>query len=83
MKTITLLFKGLKKGMQNFGNDLTTMINSALLLIVYIIGVGITCLFSKLFKKKFLETKLSRKNDSYWSELNLKKQDISHYYRQF
>ena len=83
MKEIQLILKSLKKGMQNFGHDITIIINSTLLLIAYFIGIGITSIFSKLFKKQFLETKISKKEDTYWSDLNLKKQVIDNYYRQF
>ncbi len=78
-----LFFKGFKKGMHNFGGTIATIVNSGLLLIVYFIGVGITSIIAKLSGKHFLETKISKKRDSYWSDLNLKKKPIEEYYRQF
>ena len=74
-------FKGFKKGMKGFGDNLTIIINSILLSLVYIIGVGLTSLFAKLFRKKFLE--LKKRRGTYWSELNLKKKSTEDYYRQF
>ncbi len=82
MKEVKQFFKGLRKGMQNFGHDIALIINTILLTFVYLIGVGLTSLFAKLFRKHFLETKLSKK-DSYWSDLNLKKKPMEDYYRQF
>ena len=73
---------GFNKGMKNFGHNLALIINSILLSVVYLIGVGITSIFAKLFKKHFLDMKLL-KRDSYWSDLDLKKKPIKEYYRQF
>ena len=73
--------KGFKNGMQNFGKSIVTIINTILLLLVYILGVGLTALFAKITGKKFLETEL--KKGSYWTSLNLKKKKTEDYYRQF
>jgi uncharacterized protein YqhQ len=73
--------KGFKEGMSNFGHLITTLVNSALLFVVYVIGVGATSIIAKIFKKHFLENK--DKKTTYWSKLNLKKRPIQEYYRQF
>lgn len=75
--------KGFRKGMHDFGQTLVIIINSSLLLIVYVIGVGLTSIFAKICGKHFLETKISRKKETYWSDLDLKRKDIESYYRQF
>ena len=82
MRKLKQFFEGFKKGMSNFGHIITLIINTTLLTFVYLIGVGLTSIFAKIFKKHFLEIKLSKK-DSYWSDLNLKKKPIEEYYRQF
>jgi len=82
MKEAKQFFKGIKKGMRNFGQSIALIINTLLLFFVYVIGVGITSIIAKIFGKHFLETKLSKK-DSYWCYLNLKKKPIEEYYRQF
>ena len=74
--------KGFKKGMGNFGMNITLIINTILLSFVYLIGVGLTSIIAKIFGKHFLETKLSKKS-TYWSNLNLKKKKFEEYYRQF
>jgi hypothetical protein len=74
-------FKGLKKGTSNFGHNIAIIINSILLTLVYFMGVGLTSIFAKLVKKRFLDTKHSER--SYWSDLNLKKRPTEEYYRQF
>lgn len=83
MSSIMQFFKGFKRGMHGFGLTIAIIINSVLLLVVYIIGVGLTSIFAKIVGKHFLETKISRKKDTYWSDLNLKKENIEAYYRQF
>ncbi len=72
---------GLKKGMKLFGESLSTVVNTILLLIVYVIGVGLSAVIAKLFKKHFLDFTHDKK--SYWSDLNLKKKTMKDYYRQF
>jgi len=75
--------KGFKKGMHDFGQNVSLIINSILLLIVYIAGVGITFIFSKILHKHFLDLKISKNHKTYWSDLNLNKKKIEEYYRQF
>lgn len=82
MRKLKQFFEAFKKGMGNFGHIITLIINTTLLTFVYLIGVGLTFIFAKIFRKHFLEIKLSKK-DSYWSDLNLKKKPIEEYYRQF
>ena len=76
-------FNGFKKGMNNFGQIISVIINSILLLIAYIIGIGLTSVAAKIFKKNFLDTKIDKKRKSYWSDLDIKKKPIEEYYRQF
>jgi len=80
--TIKEFFTGFKIGMKNFGDNISIIINSVLLTIVYIIGVGITAFFARIKKKRFLDTKISGKK-SYWNDLNLSKKKLKEYYRQF
>ena len=75
--------KGLKKGMENFGFNITLIINTILLTFVYVIGIGVTSIIAKIFRKHFLELKVSKDKVSYWQDLNLKKKPIEEYYRQF
>ena len=83
MKLLRHFFGGFNEGMKKFGNNISVIINSVLLSIVYLIGVGIVSIFAKLFGKHFLDTKISENSKSYWSNLNLKKQPLENYYRQF
>lgn len=83
MMKLKQFYKGFQEGLKDFSQTISTIINSILLLIVYLIGVGLTSLFAKIFNKHFLDTKLSNKKKSYWSDLNLKKKSIDEYYRQF
>ena len=82
MNYIRCFFIGFLEGLKEFGHLISDVINFVLLSFVYIIGVGITSLLDKLFKKSFLDKDL-KEGKSYWSELNLKKKPIDEYYRQF
>jgi hypothetical protein len=73
--------RGIKKGIEEFSSSITIIVNSVLLLALYIVGVGGTSLAAKLVGKKFLQSRLGDK--TYWSELNLKKKPLEEYYRQF
>jgi hypothetical protein len=76
-------FKGIKKGQKEFGEDIAQVINFILLTIVYFIGVGLTSIFAKIVGKSFLDLNIDKNVESYWEELNLEKDDIREYYRQF
>lgn len=75
--------EGIKKGQKNYGDNLASIVNSILLSLAYFLGAGLTSIFAKLSKKHFLDLKLDRSKDSYWEELNLEKERIESYYRQF
>ena len=81
MNGLKQFFRGFKKGMGNFGYNIALIINTVLLTIVYLLGVGLTSIFAKAFRKHFLDMKSS--NDSYWSDLNLKNKSMEECYRQF
>ena len=83
MNILKQFYEGFMSGIKSFGHDIYITINSALLLIVYLLGVGFTSLFAKILKKHFLDTKISKGVKSYWSDLDLKKKPLEKYYRQF
>ncbi len=76
-------FKGFKKGIKEFGHIINILINTILLTIVYFIGVGSSSIIGSIFRKDFLDIKKQKNADTYWSDLNLKKEKIERYYRQF
>lgn len=76
-------FTGFRKGTNDFSSAIACIINSILLFIVYLIGVGFTSLFAKAVKKHFIERKIEKQKETYWSELNIKKRQMEEYYRQF
>jgi hypothetical protein len=83
MRLVKDFFKGFFKGMKNFGTNISMIVNSILLSVVYFVGVGLTAIFAKLFRKKFLDLKLNKQVKTYWKDLNLKKKKIDDYYRTF
>ncbi len=76
-------FKDVKEGFRLFGEVIATLINSILLLIVYLIGVGFSYLIIKLSGRQLLRKKVDKNIKSYWIDLNLKKEEMEDYYRQF
>ncbi|MBL7056614.1 hypothetical protein ISS07_06900 [Candidatus Woesearchaeota archaeon] len=82
MTKLNMFFEGFKEGARLFGENIVLIINSILLFLVYIFGVGFTSIIAKLVGKQFLNLKISKKG-SYWSDLNLKKKKIKNYYKQF
>lgn len=83
MNKFKRFFNGFRKGMKLFGNAMSTIVNTALLSAVYLLGVGATALIAKIKGKKFLETDISRNTKTYWKKLDLKTKHIDEYYRQF
>ncbi|MBU0979453.1 MAG: hypothetical protein KJ709_01485 [Nanoarchaeota archaeon] len=73
---------GFKKGFADFGHTISAVVNSILLTAVYLIGVGLTALFAKLFKRHFLNMKLSEKRKSYWVKHETDTA-MDQFYRQF
>ena len=82
MNNTKLFLKGFKSGLKSFSNIITNIINFFLLSIVYIIGVGLTSILSKIFKKHFLELKKTR-SKTYWKKNKINKEPLETYYRQF
>ncbi|MBD3203495.1 hypothetical protein GF327_04325 [Candidatus Woesearchaeota archaeon] len=70
-----------KQGFSDYFLNINVIINILLLSLVYLSGVGLTTLLSRLLKKKFINSKTKRK--TYWNNLNLKKEELNRYYRQF
>jgi hypothetical protein len=83
MKKAKQFGKGCRQGMKRFGQTISIIINSVLLTIVYVVGVGLTAVIAKVARKHFLEKKFLPGSSSYWSDLRLGKKDIKEYYRQF
>lgn len=75
--------KGFKEGQKSFGETIAALVNSVLLSIVYLLGVGLISLFAKIFGKHFLLTKIEENSKTYWEDLNLGKRPMGEYYRQF
>ena len=76
-------FIGFKEGQKKFAENIAVIINSILLSLVYLFGVGITFIFAKIFNKHFLQLEIDKSKETYWEDLNLTKKNIEEYYRQF
>lgn len=73
--------KGFKKGAKSFGMTIGAIVNTILLLIVYIFGIGITSVVAKISNRRLLEKDMSK--STYWQDLELKNRPKEKYYRQF
>ncbi len=83
MKQFTHFFKGFVEGLKGFGLTINTLISALLLLIVYLIGIGITSIIAKISGKHFLDIQSAPQHETYWTELALEKKPIDNYYKQF
>ena len=83
MNSLKLFWKGFVNGSQSFGHIIIGIVNFVLLSLVYFIGVGVTSILAKIFRKHFLKIKLDKKVKSYWEPLDLGKKEMEEYYRQF
>ena len=76
-------FSDLKQGQKEFGEDIAVIINSILLTMAYIFGIGFSFLISKLVNKNFLDVRIDKNKKTYWEDLNLDRQELNSYYKQF
>tara|TARA_B100000315_G_C14254766_1_gene441364 strand:+ start:424 stop:657 length:234 start_codon:yes stop_codon:yes gene_type:complete len=74
-------FKGVKTGFTRFGHHIANIVNFILLLIVYVIGVGLTSIVAKVVKKHFLD--LGKEKKSTWVKNKLSTRDYDEYLRSF
>lgn len=73
---------GMRDGMKLFGENITIIVNTIVLTIVYFFGVGITALIAKATGKRFIDKSINKRTKTYWKELNLKRRPLDNHYRQ-
>ena len=84
MKKPKTFFSGLKAGMMEFGENISAIINSILLSIIYILGIGMPSIVAKIVGKKFMPLSPEKGAKTYWSDMNVgDTKDKDKYYRQF
>ena len=67
MEKLKLLFKGFIEGFHEFGFTVSTILNFVLLSIVFIFGIGLVSIYTKLTNKKVLPLKAEIQENSYWT----------------
>ena len=82
MNKLNSFFKGFQQGFRNFGHAINNVVNFFLLLIVYVLGIGLVSIISKLSGKHFLDIKKENKKTN-WHDHKVVKQSIEKYYRTF
>jgi len=75
-------FVGFRKGFKEFGHFVSSIVNFILLLPVYVIGIGLVSVVSKLFRKEFLDLG-KKKKKSYWLDNRIGKKKKEDCYRTF
>lgn len=75
--------KGFREGFKELNLIIAGLINFILLALVYFLGVGLTFIAAKLFRRHFLALKRPKAAASYWLDFNLTKESKENYYRQF
>lgn len=80
---IKIFGKYFKEGMLFFGERTSVLVNTLLLGIVYILGVGPMSILAKLTRKKFLDLTLDATRASYWEKIEKQPDTLNRYYRQF
>ncbi len=84
MAAIKLFFKGLGSGFQEPGHLLARLINTLLLLIVFVFGVGPVAIISRLRGKRYLATKsFSQTATTYWQDCSLENKSKEDYTKLF
>ena len=82
MNSLTAFFKGFLEGFRHFGHIVMNIVNFALLLVVYVFGIGIVSIVSKISGREFLGIKKTPKG-SYWIKREWQAPEIKRAYRQF
>ncbi len=84
MDAIKLFFKGLSSGFQEPGHFLARLINTLLLLIVFIFGVGPVALIARLRGKRYLgTTSFQQTVTTYWQDYSLDNKSKEDYTKLF
>lgn len=73
----------MKDGQKEFGKTIATLVNSILLTIVYLVGVGVTSIIARIIGKKFLDVSPDSQRLSYWEVKEASTDNIKEYLRQF
>jgi len=73
--------KGFKDGLKYLGENINFLVNCFLFSIIYLIGVGLTSVFLKIFRKHLLELSIGRK--TYWEKMVADDKEKNNYYNQF
>ncbi len=76
-------FHAVKRGVTSFGETISVIVASVLLLVVYVVGVGVTSIVAKVFGKHFLDTRVSEEKKTYWVDISSKSDSLDECYRQF
>ena len=82
VNSLKIIYSNLKEGQKYFTEDIAAVVNTFLLTIVYFIGVGLTSIFAKISRKRFLDYGIKDTN-TYWKKIELPKNKLEDCYRQF
>ena len=80
---LIIFLKGFKAGFHLFGESINKTVNTLLLGVTYLLGVGIVSLIARIQKKRLLDLKTGKNRETYYQGLMLSKKPKKEYYRQF
>ncbi|MBI4439273.1 hypothetical protein HY640_05040 [Candidatus Woesearchaeota archaeon] len=80
--SFNVFFRGFRAGLHDFGSCISTIVNSVLLAVAYVAGVGVTSIVAKVVGKRFLDSGFSDA-PSYWVDLRIDERPDEDFYRQF
>lgn len=77
------LFQVFQEGFRAGGESISIIINTILLTLLYILGIGATSLGVKIYRKNLLDMKIDTSKHSYWEDHPVSGANIEDYYKQF
>jgi hypothetical protein len=74
-------FGGFKLGFTSFGHRVNSVVTAAVLVMVYVIGIGFTTLLGRIAGKKFMD--MNPGGESYWTDVEQKEETLDDCRRSF
>jgi len=76
-------FSDARRGFEDFGKIITSVVNFFLLLLVYVLGVGMSAVITRISGKKVMDMTVDKSAKSYWKEYRHGTESKDGHYRQF
>ncbi|MAF37092.1 hypothetical protein CL622_08315 [archaeon] len=77
-----LFLIGIKDGIHAFGEAISLVVNTILLFVAYVVGIGFVAIIAKIKKKHFLRMEIEQTQSSYWEDIEQNNLSLKSCYRQ-